>query len=139
MTGVEKWDIHIMPEPMSGCWVWIGPRHTAGYGQVWHEGKRTTAHRAIYEALVGPVPNGLELDHLCRNRACVNPAHLEPVTHQENMRRGNRWVGWIAPPDFPCGHPRTEDNTYSHLHRGILRSWCKLCRRMNLRLWRARA
>jgi hypothetical protein len=68
-----------------GCWTFTGPaRNQYGYGGV---GKRL-AHRLSYEALVGPVPAGLDLDHLCRNRRCVNPLHLEPVTRKENLRRG---------------------------------------------------
>lgn len=76
-----------------GCWIFMGGLHL-GYGQVGvgskADGTRrgTTAHRALYEALRGPVPPGLELDHLCRVRSCVNPDHLEPVTQQENNRRG---------------------------------------------------
>lgn len=71
-----------------GCWEWTGGRSAAGYGMIRDEGQVVVyAHRALYQLLVGPIPEGLELDHLCRNRACVNPAHVEPVTHEENMRR----------------------------------------------------
>ena len=68
----------------SGCWQWVGTVSTNGYGQ-W--GNRR-AHRAVYEMYKGPIPDGLQLDHLCRNRPCVNPDHLEPVTCRENILRG---------------------------------------------------
>lgn len=81
-----------------GCWLWTGSSSGAeGYGQYFVGGKgsrnanRTQykrAHRVAYEALVGPIPEGMQLDHLCRVPSCVNPAHLEPVTQQENIRRG---------------------------------------------------
>lgn len=72
-----------------GCWVWSGWFDAYGYGGLAVFGRSTKAHRFAYELLVGPIPDGLSLDHLCRNRGCVNPAHLEPVTRGENVRRGN--------------------------------------------------
>lgn len=72
-----------------GCWPWLGTKSRLGYGTAATKvaGRTNQAHRVVYEALVGPIPTGLELDHLCRNTSCVNPSHLEPVTHAENMRR----------------------------------------------------
>lgn len=79
------------------CWLWtrsltIGNR----YGGLSVDGRMRPAHRVAYELTVGPIPDGLELDHLCRNTRCVRPAHLEPVTHRENMRRGQGWAGQNA-------------------------------------------
>lgn len=77
--------------PGDGCWEWTGARQPDGrydYGMFWDGTRAVRAHRFAYELLVGPIPVGLELDHLCRNPPCVNPAHLEPVTHAENIRRG---------------------------------------------------
>jgi hypothetical protein len=72
----------------TGCWIWQHGRTTEGYGQAWDGRRQTTAHRFMYEQAHGSVPDGTELDHLCRNTLCCNPAHLEPVPHEENVRRG---------------------------------------------------
>lgn len=72
----------------NGCWLWIASKRRRGYGRFGPKGDQRAAHRVAYEALVGPIPDGLQLDHLCREPSCVNPAHLEPVTQLENIRRG---------------------------------------------------
>lgn len=77
-TKVEKSD---------GCWLWQGARIPEGYGQAVFDGRVQGAHRIAYQLLVGPIPAGLQLDHLCRTPQCVNPAHLEPVTGRENVLR----------------------------------------------------
>lgn len=71
-----------------GCWLWQGPIHHNGYARSYYVGMSRYAHRITYQLLVGPVPDGLQLDHLCRVRHCINPAHLEAVTRSENVARG---------------------------------------------------
>ena len=114
-----------------GCWMWSGPVDRVGYGSIQRRGITMRAHRAVYEDLVGPVPAGLELDHLCRNKACVNPAHLEPVTHSENLRRHYATVT-----SCPQGHVYDEANTYRDT-AGKRR--CRACMRERQRRRRATA
>lgn len=90
-----------------GCWGWIGPSHRLGYGRLSINRKTVWAHRYSYELFVGPIPAGMEIDHLCRTPACTNPDHLEPVTHLENMRRG----AWATATHCKHGHPFDEQNT----------------------------
>lgn len=75
-------------EDENGCWIWTGCTDRLGYGTAWWNGSTERAHRAVFFAAGREIPAGTELDHLCRVRACVNPDHLEAVTHQENVRRG---------------------------------------------------
>ena len=71
------------------CWPWLLSTGSHGYGNAWHNGTVTVAHRVAYELLVGPIPDGLTIDHLCYTQRCINPRHLEPVTKAENNRRKN--------------------------------------------------
>lgn len=71
------------------CWLWTASLNGYGYGHLVHLGKSLQPHRVLYELLIGPIPEGLDLDHLCRVRSCVRPDHLEPVTRQVNIKRGS--------------------------------------------------
>lgn len=115
-------DIHMIPE--AGCWIWTRNETKGGYGLIDWQGKPTTAHRAIYKMLVGDVPKGTDLDHLCRVRCCVNPFHLEPVSRSVNLRRGFEARG------CKNGHPFSEDG-FSLVRRanGTVERRCKICHR----------
>lgn len=78
----------VTPEPNSGCWLWTASDNGRGYGRVKMNGSMQQAHRVFYELANGPIPDGHDIDHLCRVTWCVNPSHLEPVTHRTNVQRG---------------------------------------------------
>lgn len=132
------WD-KCVPEPNSGCWLWFGAQQTDGYGSIWINKRSYLAHRAAYVFLVGEVTHGLELDHLCRVRCCVNPAHLEPVTHRENVMRGG-FVDVLLEPNrakthCPSGHPYAGENLYVYSDR---RRACRECAKLATRRYRDR-
>lgn len=106
-------------EPQGDCWAWVAYKNKSGYGRVRLFGRLTLAHRAVYVLLVGPIPEGLTLDHLCRNPPCVNPAHLEPVTMRINALRGVGPTAINAAKVFCIrGH---------RLVRGTRQRICKIC------------
>ena len=113
----------------SGCWNWLGCINRGGYGKL----GMLLAHRAMYELRVGPIPAGMQLDHLCRNRACVNPAHLEPVSPGENTHRGYLARGIVPGQVCGKGHPGPFAVRASGPRRGEI-AYCKVCRNA----WRRR-
>lgn len=130
------WEHSIVGGP---CWHWMGYIEQDGYGRVAipagpkRKYRKRQAHRVIYEILVGPVPPGLQLDHLCRNRCCCNPAHLEPVTAKENIQRSDlskRGQHWRDKTHCPQGHEYTPENTYLDKKGG---RFCRACHKVKTR------
>ena len=111
----------------STCWQWIGAITSTGYGHLRHEKKYRQAHRVVYELLHGPIPYGLTLDHLCRNRTCVNPEHLEAVTMRVNILRGTSPCANNAR-IIVCAHGHEYDalNTYTDK---LGKRHCRACHR----------
>lgn len=111
-SGMERIMRNVEVDPISGCWLWTKARRS-GYATCRYDKRMWYVHRLTYVLAVGPVPDGLELDHLCRVRHCVNPAHLEPVTRRENLRRGDTFAARnAAKTHCPAGHPYDKKNTY---------------------------
>ena len=126
----EQWMSHygdwFVPVPETGCWLWTRCVDGSGYGAVRAGGATRRAHRVSYEAIVGQIPPGLQMDHLCRVKSCVNPDHLEPVTHRENSLRSNNAGGRNARMTHCLrGHLLADPNVY--WCRGGLRRLCKAC------------
>jgi hypothetical protein len=115
------------------CWLWTSKINNRGYGLFSLNGRMVAAHRVAYELLVGPIPEGHDVDHVrergCVNRHCVNPSHLEPVTHRENLLRGSGFAAVnAAKTHCPRGHEYTPENTYVNPHPDGGRI-CRTCKR----------
>jgi hypothetical protein len=133
-TDLERFIAKVHLLPCGGCWIWEAATTTNGYGHFKQDGKNVMAHRWAYTFFGGTI-DGLELDHLCRNRSCVNPAHLEPVTHQENVRRGKA-SALLVRTHCPNGHEYNAVNTYARPD-GKGRE-CKECSRERSREYQSR-
>lgn len=106
----------------SGCWEWLGSQNNRGYGVFWFNSLPTLSHRFIYEYYHGKIENTLEIDHLCRNRDCCNPEHLEAVTHSTNIMRGDHQNRKVT--HCPRGHEYNEENTR---HTKVGSRICRKC------------
>ena len=115
-----------IPDEKTGCMIWTSARRPAGYGQFYLNGRSQHAHRLAYEHFIGPIPNGLTIDHLCRNPSCVNPTHLEAVTDRVNILRGEGLAAKNAiKTHCDHGHEFTVENTYWN---GDMRQ-CRTCQK----------
>lgn len=138
----ERLEAKVERVPFSGCWIWTGATYSNGYGHYKRANSRqaVTAHRGFYELLRGPIPPGMDIDHLCRVRCCVNPSHLEPVTRRENLRRGGVLTQLAQhaakrgeAQTCKKGHAMTAENTYVYpdgRHRA-----CRICQRAGWHRW----
>lgn len=117
-------------DPITGCWIWQLQLDRQGYGRIKNKSGSKLAHRVVFELLNGPISKDLVIDHLCRRKACVNPAHPEPVTFSENVRRGSRLIQICRQ-----GQEYTEENTY---FRPNGRRDCRACVRERARSYKQR-
>lgn len=127
--ALARFESKFAVEPNTGCWLWLGTVNANGYGVINLTVGERKAHRVSYEHYVGPIPAGLQLDHLCRQRCCVNPDHLEPVTNAENVRRGECGRAGRQKTHCDHGHPFSEHGGYKQWRHGHRFRYCRKCSR----------
>lgn len=124
------WDKVLIPSDESACWLWTAGGGADGYGRFWLDGRMVLAHRVAYALTVGPIPedegsaSAIISDHVCRNRRCVNPSHIDLVTRAENTRRGDGGAWQRRKTHCKHGHEFTDENT---IRRGVHRV-CRACK-----------
>lgn len=124
---VRLGSVEVLSDIGTPCWQWTGKTNARGYGVCWNLGKEVLVHRAMHEAHAGPIPAGAVVDHICRNKLCANPAHLQAISNRKNIQLGfiRRGVG-VAASDTHCihGHEMTPANT---VLRGGKTAECRTC------------
>ncbi len=143
MANVEMFDDRlpmrfwekVQLDTASGCWLWLAYVDECGYARLRAGRPGRKGHRVAFEATRGVIPAGFEIDHLCRTRSCVNPNHLEVVTHAENVRRSNH----PHAPKVACkrGHVFSAETTYLSMRHGRQVRQCRICTIERNRAWRA--
>lgn len=128
-----------IPEPNSGCWLWIGAQHVRGYGSLKFNGQARRAHQVAFNAAGLAQPLNTELDHKCRTTCCVNPEHLDPVTHDVNVLRGEGIAAnYARRTHCKHGHEYTPENTYFPPWEKRPARMCRACRNVFERAKRKR-
>jgi hypothetical protein len=139
MTVDEQFEKWTYRDPIGGCWIWLGHLCADGYGKAQNRAypRQSLAHRLAYVHYVGEIPADRELDHRCRNRCCVNPAHLEAVTHEENIKRGvysTKTHRNARKTHCIRGHEFSGVNVYIETYAGVTMRKCRQCRALRQRL-----
>lgn len=137
MTGLrylspdDRFLMRVEVDEITGCHQWVGGKARWGYGALLVNGHKILAHRYAWQRVNGPIPKGMQIDHLCKNTSCVNPAHLEVVTGLENILRSDGMAAMNSrKTQCKNGHPFDEANTGVSEYRGRPRRYCRECNRL---------